>query len=120
MFLSYYCNTVWVQNLVNQDKEQIIFLEIMSIKPSHSSNSSYLSSPDSESQTLRVMKPIISSTSTPSQNLLHPKENGRKIPSATSSKRSNDISEKSFLSVRKNVSLMKTNSNFADRLDSSG
>ena len=121
MFLNYNdCYTVVAQILFYQDHKQLVkFRIIMSIKPTYSLPS-YSSCPSNESQDMKAMKSMPSSGSPPSQNLLQPNDIGRKLTTSSSASRNSDNSGRAFLSVRKNVGLLKSHSNFTERHTVSG
>ena len=91
----------------------------MSVKPTYTLPS-YSSCPSNESQEMKVVKSRPSSGSPPSQTSLQSNDIGRKLNTSSSASRNNDSSGRAFLSVRKNVGLMKSHSNFAERLSVSG
>ena len=121
MFLNYNdCYTVAAQFLLYQDHKQLVLFKIiMSVKPTYSLPS-YSSCSSNESQDMKAMKSMPSSRSPSSQTLLQPNDIGRKITTSSSSSRNNDNSGRAFLSVRKNVGLLKSHSNFSERLSVSG
>ena len=94
--------------------------KIMSVKQSFSS-SSYSTSSSVTSLSTNPMKSSPASDSTSCQALLQSSRDiGRKIATARSGNQESDSSGRSFLSVRKNDSLMKSRANMVERSTTQG
>ena len=90
-------------------------IKIMSVKQSFSS-SSYSTSSSGTSLCTNPMKSSSSSDSTSCQSLLQSSRDiGRKMATAISANQESDSSGRSFLSVRKNDSLMRSRANMVER-----